>query len=179
MNDEQSSEFGNQATPASSGTVETPVHKEWSELQRDLDTLGNQLAQLRGHTAALGAELVASLEARYQEVKSRAMRFKQATEQQVERAREAALQQAGEAQGSLSEATTRSTEAAREAARQMWQKSEPLRQGARDVGEGLGRAWAELRASFGKAAGRLQPTSSAPNGPAPTTSDEPRETPKP
>ena len=38
----------------------------------------------------------------------------------------------------------------------MWERSEPLRQGARDVGEGLGRAWTELRASLGKAASRMQ-----------------------
>jgi hypothetical protein len=63
-----------------------------------------------------------------------------------------------------------------EAARQMWERAEPLRQGAKDVGEGLGRAWVELRASFGKAAGRLQ-TETDTNGttPAPATNDERRE----
>jgi hypothetical protein len=38
----------------------------------------------------------------------------------------------------------------------MWERSEPLRQGAKDVGEGLVRAWSELSASFGKAANRLR-----------------------
>ena len=37
----------------------------------------------------------------------------------------------------------------------MWEQSEPLRQGAKDVGEGVVRAWSEIRASLGKAAGRL------------------------
>jgi hypothetical protein len=63
-----------------------------------------------------------------------------------------------------------------EAARQVWERSEPLRQGAKDVGEGLARAWVELRASFGKAAGRLN-TESQTNGPAaPVSSEEHRET---
>ncbi len=61
-----------------------------------------------------------------------------------------------------------------EAARQAWERSEPLRQGAKDVGEGLARAWTELRASFGKAAGRLH-TETA-NGPVPATTDDRRET---
>ncbi len=58
-----------------------------------------------------------------------------------------------------------------EAARQVWERSEPLRQGAKDVGEGLARAWVELRASFGKAAGRLHSETPA-NGPTPATIDE-------
>ena len=61
-----------------------------------------------------------------------------------------------QAESTFSDARARSTEAARDAARQVWERSEPLRQGAKDVGEGLSRAWTELRASFGKAAGRLQ-----------------------
>jgi hypothetical protein len=172
MNDEQNSQFGNQVRPASTGTGAGQTQEEWSELQRDLDLLGSQLAQLRNHTATLGDQFVANLELRYQEVKSRALRFRDATEQQIERARQVAMQQAGEAQNTFAEATARSTEAAREAARQVWHKSEPLRQGARDVGEGLGRAWSELRASFGKAATRLQSPSDAPNGPAPAPTDD-------
>jgi predicted nucleic acid-binding Zn-ribbon protein len=120
-----------------SGTFESP---EWSEFQRELETLGRQLSELRGHTAALGDHLVQGLEAQYHEVKARADLWKRATERQVD-----------EAQGAYSDLQARS----REAVRQMWERSEPLRQGARDVGEGLVSAWAELRASFGKAAGRL------------------------
>ena len=55
----------------------------------------------------------------------------------------------------------------------MWERAEPLRQGAKDVGEGLGRAWVELSASFGKAAGRLQ-TDTGANGPAPDKRRTPR-----
>ena len=113
---------------------------EWSEFQRELEILGRQLSELRAHTAALDDHLVRGLEAQYHEVKARADAWKRATEQQVD-----------EAQWAYSDLRTRS----REAARQMWERSEPLRQGARDVGEGLVSAWAELRASFGKAAGRL------------------------
>jgi hypothetical protein len=166
MQNEHNSPFGNQFTPTK---TETSADKEWSDLQNDLDTLGAQLAQLRQHTAALGETAVASLEAHYQDVKSRAMRFKQATEQQLESARRNAWQEAGDAQTAFKDRS-------REAAKQMWEKSEPLRMGAKDVGEGLGRAWSELRASFGKAAGRLNTQQEQPNGPAASQSNNPRET---
>lgn len=169
MENEHPSPFGNQSTRS-----ETQADKEWSEFERDLDTLGRQLAALQVHTAALGIHLVSSLEARFEEVKNRAQSFRQARELELEQVRQAAWQQAREAEGAFSEARMRSTEAAR----QVWEKSEPLRQGAKDVGEGLARAWTELRASFGKAAGRLHTESqtSATNGPVPATSEDRRET---
>jgi hypothetical protein len=154
--------FGNQS--AKSGTQ---ADKEWSEFERDLDALGRQLAALQVHTASLGTHLLSSLEARFNEVKARALSFKQAREAEVEQLRLTAQQQA---ESTFSDARARSTVAAR----QMWEKSEPLRQGAKDVGEGLARAWTELRASFGKAAGRLQTESQASpqNGPVPATSED-------
>ena len=131
-----------------SGTFESP---EWSEFQRELETLGRQLSELRGHTAALGDHLVQGVEAQYHEVKARADLWKRATERQVDEINRSAWRQVDEAQGAYSDLQARSSEAVR----QMWERSERLRQGARDVGEGLVSAWAELRASFGKAAGRL------------------------
>ena len=163
MENEQPSPFGNQSTRS-----ETQADKEWSEFERDLDTLGHQLAALQVHTATLGSHLVSSLEARFQEVKNRAQSFRQARELELEQVRLSAQQQADSA---FSEARARSTEAAR----QVWERSEPLRQGAKDVGEGLARAWTELRASFGKAAGRLHTEESSTATPAPATSDERRE----
>ena len=162
--------------PSQSGQppkTETQADKKWSEFERDLDTLGRQLAALQVHTAALGSQLVSSLDARFQEVKSRALAFKQTRETELEQLRQAAWQQAHDAQGAFGEARARSTEAAR----QVWERSEPLRQGAKDVGEGLARAWVELRASFGKAAERLHTDSgtSPRNGPVPTSSEERRE----
>lgn len=136
--------------------------QEWSAFERELETLGRQLSQLRSHTGALGDHLVQGLEAQYHEVKIRAEAWKRATEREVE-----------EAQGAYNDLRARS----REAARQMWERSEPLRQGARDLGEGLVSAWAELRASFGKAAGRLSPESpsSAPIRPADEGGDPSKE----
>ncbi len=162
----QNDQFENQSTKS-----ETQADKEWSEFERDLDTLGRQLGALQVHTASLGAHLVSSLEERFNEVKNRALSFKQAREAEIDRLRLTAQQQA---ETSFSEARARSTEAARDAARQVWERSEPLRQGAKDVGEGLSRAWTELRASFGKAAGRLQTESesSAQNGPVPATRED-------
>jgi chromosome segregation ATPase len=169
MQNEQPSQFGSQSTRG-----ETQADKEWSEFERDLDTLGRQLAALQVHTAALGSHVVASLEQRFQDVKNRAVSLKQTTEQQLDQARQTARQQASEAEGAFSEARVRSTEAARDAARQAWERSEPLRQGARDVGDGLVRAWSELRASFGKAAGRLHTEGESGNSPAPSTTSEDR-----
>jgi hypothetical protein len=158
-------QFGNQSAKS-----ETQADKEWSEFERDLDTLGRQLAALQVHTASLGTHLVSSLEARFNEVKARALSFKQAREAELEQVRRPAQSQA---ESTFSDARARSTDAAK----QMWEKSEPLRQGAKDVGEGLARAWVELRASFGKAAGRLQTESqsSPQNRPVPATSEDSHE----
>ena len=162
MENEHNSPFGDQPTK-----TETKADKEWTEFERDLDTLGHQLAALQVHTAALGSQLVSSLDACFQEVKARAQNFKRAREVELEQMRLNAQQQA---ESTFSEARMRSAEAARQA----WERLEPLRQGAKDVGEGLARAWTELRASFGKAAGRLH-TESTTNGPVPTTTDDRRE----
>jgi predicted nucleic acid-binding Zn-ribbon protein len=132
------------------------TEKEWADLQRDLDTLGDQLKSLRDHSAALGETVVASLEARYQDVRNRALGFRHATETQVEEMRKAAMEQAAQTQSSLTDAGVKSAEMAKDTARQMWERSEPLRQGAQEVGQGLVRAWSELAASFGKAAERIQ-----------------------
>jgi chromosome segregation ATPase len=165
MQDENPSGTGSQSTQR-----ETQADKEWSDFQRDLDTLGHQLAELQMHTATLGSHVVSALEARFQEVKAHAAKFRQATEQQqLDDAHRAAWQQARETEGAFNEARVRSAEAARDAARQMWERSEPLRQGARDVGEGLVRAWSELSASFGKAANRLRTDERPGNAPAPST----------
>src|SRR4030066_77619 len=67
MENEHPSQFGNQSTRS-----ETQADKEWSEFERDLDTLGRQLAALQVHTASLGTHLVSSLEARFREVGARA-----------------------------------------------------------------------------------------------------------
>jgi predicted nucleic acid-binding Zn-ribbon protein len=161
MENEHRSEFGTQWTKS-----ETKADKEWSEFERDLESLGRQLAELQLHTAALGTQLVRSLEAGFDEVKHRAERFRKEREVEVDEMRRRATY---EAENTFADMRNRSTEAAR----QMWERAEPLRQGAKDVGEGLSRAWVELRASFGKAAGRLQTETDA-NGPtrAPASNDE-------
>lgn len=162
MQNERPEQFGDQTT-----RTESQADKEWSDFQRDLDLLGRQLSELQTHTAALGTHLVSSLEARFQDVKSRAESFRQARERELEQVRQTTWRQA---EGTFNEARARSAEAAR----QVWERSEPLRQGAKDVGEGLVRAWSELRASFGKAAGRLhtEPQGPAGNGPVPARTDD-------
>jgi hypothetical protein len=133
------------------------AEKEWADLQRDLDTLGQQLGSLRDHTAALGDALVANLEGQFQDVRNRALGFRSATEAQIEEVRKTAVQQAMEAQASM-------TEAGKDTARQVWERSEPLRQGAQEVGKGFVRAWSELATSFGKAAEKIQTQKSETTG---------------
>jgi len=128
------------------------VEAAWSDLQRDLDTLGRQLNELRNHSAALGDQLINRVQASFDQVKGRTMQWQDLTLKQFDELRGSALRQAGEAQNAYGDVRARS----QEAARQVWERSEPLRQGAMDVGEGLLRAWSEVRASLGKAAGRLQ-----------------------
>jgi hypothetical protein len=168
MQDDPSFPGGPSAAPESASAAK--ADKEWSEFQRDLDTLGRQLAELGTHGTALGEQFLASVQARFQEVQARAHSFKLAADEQLE-------QQASAAHGSFNEARVRSTEAAKVAARQAWERAEPLRQGAKDVGEGMARAWSELRASFGKAAQRLQNEEKEANGTVPVPTEDRRETP--
>jgi hypothetical protein len=165
MQDNNPSQFGSQSTPNSSQANQGD--KDWADLQRDLDVLGRQLAELTTHTAQLGETFLASLQARFRDVQDRAATYRRTTEQQFERMRETATSQADT---TFSDMRARSSEAAK----QVWERSEPLRQGARDVGEGVVRAWSEIRASLGKAAGRLNEQTAA-NGPATTQSDDRRE----
>lgn len=124
----------------------------WSDLQRDLDTLGRQLNELRNHSATLGEDLVNSVQASFDQVKGRTQQWQDLTLKQLDEFRNTAFRQAGDAQNAYGDVRAKS----QEAARQVWERSEPLRQGAKDVGEGLVRAWTEVRASLGKAASRLQ-----------------------
>ena len=125
---------------------ERPEEEKWAEFARDLEKLGHQLSELSSHTTVLGDHLIQRLNAQYQTVRNRAEVWKQTTDQQIDELRKLACQQ--EAQGAFSDIRARSKATAFE----MWERSQPLRQGAQDVGEGLVRAWAELRVSFGKAA---------------------------
>jgi hypothetical protein len=161
MENEHFSQYGTQSTR------ESKADTAWSDFQRDLDRLGRQLAELQQHTAALGTHLVSSLEGHFEDVRTRAERFRQERELELEQLHQRATR---EAESTFNDMRQRSSEAAR----QMWERSEPLRQGAKDVGEGLARAWVELRASLGKAAGRLH-TETPANGPARATIDERQE----
>ncbi len=148
-----------------SAKSETQADKEWSEFERDLDTLGRQLAALQVHTASLGS--ASRVEPRGALPRGESPR---------------ALLQAGARGRARAGAPHRSTAGRKHLQRcahplhrgrasRCGSSSEPLRQGAKDVGEGLARAWTELRASFGKAAGRLQTESAngldRTNGPVP------------
>ena len=155
--------FGTQST-----SNETQADREWSAFERELDMLGRQLSELQADSAALGSHLISAMQARFEDVKVRADAFRRARERELEELRRTA---ASQAERTFGEARTRSTEAAR----QMWERAEPLRQGAKDVGEGLLRAWGEVRASFGKAAGRLNTETKAANDPAAATIEQRRE----
>src|SRR5262245_7013602 len=131
-------------------TPQRPEEEKWAKFAHDLEILGNQLSELSSHTAALGDDLIQRLDAQYQTVRNRADTWKQTTDQQIDEIRKLASHRRA-TQRAFSDIRARSKATAFE----MWERSEPLRQGAQDVGGGLVRAWAELRASFGKAANRL------------------------
>jgi hypothetical protein len=151
------------------GSSESKAAKEWEAFQRDLDTLGRQLAELGAQGATLGQHFLDSLQERFKEVQAQATTYKRAAEEQIEQSRR-------EAEGTLKDARTHSTEAAKDAARELWERSQPLREGAKDVGEGLARAWGELRSSFGKAAQRLQTEETTSAAEPSSTSNEPHKT---
>jgi hypothetical protein len=149
--DPYSSDTSTSNTPSSRAEDER-VKAAWSDLQRDLDALGRQLNELRNHSSTLGEHLVNSVQASFDQVRGRTMQWQDLTLKQLDELRNAAFRQAGDAQNAYGDVRAKS----QEAARQVWERSEPLRQGAKDVGEGLIRAWTEVRASLGKAASRLQ-----------------------
>lgn len=134
----------------------TPADKEWADLQRDLETLGEQLGSLSDHSAKLGKTVVANLDAQYKNVKRRAATYHRVKEAQLNAAHEAASQQAALTQNTLTDAGVKSAAMAKDTAKQVWERSEPLRQGAQEVGHGLVRAWSEIATSFGKAAEKIQ-----------------------
>lgn len=134
----------------------TPADKEWADLQRDLQTLGEQLSALSDHSATLGKTVVANLDAQYKDVKKRAATYRRVKEAQLNAAHETAMQQATETQNTLTDAGVKSAAMAKDTAKQVWERSEPLRQGAQEVGHGLVRAWSEIATSFGKAAEKIQ-----------------------
>jgi hypothetical protein len=145
--------FTHDTSSTPSGRAEDArVEAAYSDLQRDLDTLGRQLNELRNHSATLGEHLVNSVQASFDQVKGHTLQWQDLTLKQLDELRNSAFRQAGDAQNAYGDVRARS----QEAARQVWERSQPLRQGAKDVGEGLLRAWSEVRASLGKAAGRLQ-----------------------
>jgi hypothetical protein len=135
---------------------QTAEGDKWSEFQRDLEAFGHQISELWSHRAVLGDHLIQNLEAQYQKIMIGADALKKATEQKMK----LASRRGAEAQGIFRDMRARSKATAFE----MWERAEPLREGARDVGEGLVRAWGELRASFGKAANRLS-SSEEPDSP--------------
>jgi len=145
-----------------------PEEEKWAEFARDLEVLGNQLSELSSHTTVLGDDFIQGLDAQYQTVRNRANVWKQTTYQQIGELRKLACQQGRQTQGAFSDIRARS----KATAFGLWERSELLRQGAQDVGEGLVRAWVELRTSFSKAANRLS-SSEANMSPRPTDEQVP------
>ena len=134
----------------------TQADKEWDDLQHDLETLGNQVKALRDHAGALGETVLGNMELRFQDVLSRANAYRNTTAAQIEELQKTALDQADQTQATLTEQGKKSAAMAKDKARELWDRAEPLRQGAQEVGNGFLRAWSEIAASFGKAAEKVQ-----------------------
>ncbi|WP_156137472.1 hypothetical protein [Methyloceanibacter caenitepidi] len=132
------------------------AEKEWDDLQRDLETLGDQVKSLRDHAGALGETVLGNMELRFQDVLSRANAYRNTTAAQIEELQKMALDQADQTQATLTEQGKKSAAMAKDKARELWDRAEPLRQGAQEVGNGFLRAWSEIAASFGKAAEKVQ-----------------------
>jgi ElaB/YqjD/DUF883 family membrane-anchored ribosome-binding protein len=141
--------------------------KEWDDLKRELETLGDQVKSLRDHAGALGETVLGNMELRFQDVMSRANAYRNTTAAEIEELQKMALDQANQTQASLTESGKKSATMAKDKARELWTRAEPLRQGAQEVGQGFLRAWSEIAASFGKAAEKVQS-----ERPKDSTSDE-------
>ena len=72
------------------------VEAAWSDLQRDLDTLGRQLNELRNHSAVLGDHLVNSVQASFDQVKGRTLQWQDLSLKQLDELRSSARLQQGE-----------------------------------------------------------------------------------
>ncbi|MEM7191697.1 MAG: hypothetical protein AAF405_02310, partial [Pseudomonadota bacterium] len=114
--------------------------KDWDDLRQELDTLGEQVRSLRDHAGTLGETVLGTMELRFQDVLSRAHAYRNSTISQINDLQKQALAQAGETQDSLKTTGKKSAEIAQDKARQLWEQSEPLRQGAQEVGQGFLRA---------------------------------------
>jgi len=132
------------------------ANREWEDLQRELETLGEQVKSLRDHAGSLGETVLGNMELRFQDVLSRANAYRNTTAAQMEEMQKLALAQAEQTQNSLTEQGKKSAEMAKDKARELWTRAEPLRQGAQEVGHGFLRAWSEIAASFGKAAEKVK-----------------------
>ena len=109
--------------------------KEWDDLKRELETLGDQVKSLRDHAGALGETVLGNMELRFQDVMSRANAYRNTTAAQMEELQKLALTQADQAQVSLTEQGKKSAEMAKDKARELWTRAEPLRQGAQELAQ--------------------------------------------
>ena len=130
--------------------------KEWDDLHRELTTLGEQVKSLRDHAGALGETVLGNMELRFQDVLSRAHAYRNTTASQMDQLQKHVVDQADQTQATLTEQGKKSAEMAKDKALEFWDRSEPLRQGAQEVGQGFLRAWSEIAASFSKAAEKVQ-----------------------
>lgn len=130
--------------------------KEWEDLQRELETLGEQVKSLRDHAGALGETVLGNMELRFQDVLSRAHAYRNESAAQMTELQKQVVGQADQTQATLTEQGKKSAEMAKDKARELWDRAEPLREGAQEVGKGFLRAWSEIAASFSKAAEKVQ-----------------------
>ena len=151
-------QFGNQSTKS-----ETKADKEWSEFERDLETLGRQLAALQVHTAALGTPSRVEPRSRFQRGES-PRRASSSKRERSSSSRCAGRRRARPRAPSATRAQ-RSTEAATPDVGAL-RAAAPRRQGCRRrFGARLGRAARLVRQGCRPAADRV--ASLTANGPAP------------
>ncbi|WP_424058976.1 hypothetical protein [Methyloceanibacter sp.] len=156
LKETEQTQMTDQTAKTDNTTKAEQADKEWEDLQRDLDTLGEQVKSLRTHAGVLGETVLGNMDLRFQDVLSRAHAYRNTTTAQMEDLQKLALDQASQTQSTLTETGKKSAEMAKDKARELWERAEPLRDGAQELGQGFLRAWSEIAASFGKAAEKVQ-----------------------
>lgn len=114
------------------------VSREWDRLEQELAEWGSRLDELQQKAELVGEDVVDDLQRRYRSVKSEAEMLKQHTERELREAQEEAAKLKAKAD------------------RQSQERKEKLKQSAQDLGQGLSRAWTELRTGVQQAYRRFR-----------------------
>lgn len=145
--------------------TQATTDSQWSDMQAQLDTWEQSLAQLRAKEAIVGTDLVTDIERKYLALRKQHELLRARTEVQLEEAQrettsekisQKVQEKVSDASESLSAAKDATVAKASELKEQASETATNLKKGAGDVGDGFQVAWADLRQSFEAAMDRLK-----------------------